>query len=84
MTTILDRLIRVNDIAYRFEAMMYFQLSWRDARARSARDNATQAALDPAYNNGNGEEGLQPVWPPSASGGGQEPAPLSVALQMPG
>ena len=56
VTTILDRLLKVNDLDYRFQAMLYMQLSWRDARARPARDNATQAALDPAYNNGGGEE----------------------------
>lgn len=33
---------------------MYFQMSWRDARARAAVLNATVAAADPAYNGGAG------------------------------
>ncbi|GAB4813008.1 hypothetical protein N2152v2_000054 [Parachlorella kessleri] len=38
-----------------FEAMLYFQLSWRDPRAQTAIENATAAAAsDPGYNNGNG------------------------------
>eukprot|EP00887_Chlorella_sp_A99_P003895 scaffold11.g3895.t1 len=44
VSVLLDRLIQVDDIQYRFEAVLFMYLSWRDPRAADAIANATAAA----------------------------------------
>ncbi|KAI7836521.1 hypothetical protein COHA_009622 [Chlorella ohadii] len=55
VSAVVDHLVAVNDADYRFEAVLYMLLTWRDPRARLAVDTATEAALtNSSYNNGNG------------------------------
>jgi hypothetical protein len=47
VTVVLDRLLSVDDTNYRFEAVLYIQLSWTDTRAAAAAAAATAAAAAP-------------------------------------
>ncbi|KAL4424607.1 hypothetical protein ABPG77_009191 [Micractinium sp. CCAP 211/92] len=55
MSAVMDHLVEVDDANYRFEVVLYVQMTWTDPRAAPAVAAATNASTtDPAYNNGNG------------------------------
>lgn len=46
VTVFLDRLLEVDNINYRFEAVLYMMLSWSDPRARPAMLNSSATAIN--------------------------------------
>lgn len=55
ISPVVDHLISVNDVEYKFQAVLYIVLTWTDERAAAAIVSSTQSALyNSSYNNGAG------------------------------